>query len=115
MNQDIKKKWVDALRSGNYKQGKLKLRNRDDEFCCLGVLCDLAAKEGIVKELAECGVFYYDGDSLIPPPSVVEWAGGDLEFLDIDIAAGIEGHYVELNDQDGLTFDQIADLIEMFA
>jgi hypothetical protein len=34
--------WTNALRSGNYKQGKNYLRNATDEFCCLGVLCDLA-------------------------------------------------------------------------
>lgn len=33
--------WVDALRSGEYKQGKHVLRSTRDEFCCLGVACDL--------------------------------------------------------------------------
>ena len=114
MNKDIKKKWVDALRSGEYKQGKGQLRNSKGEFCCLGVLCDLAVKEGIVKELAECDVFYYDGDTLTPPPSVKEWAGSDLECLDIEGEGEFE-FYAELNDYDDLTFDQIADLIEVFA
>lgn len=34
-------KWVKALRSGKYKQGKGNLRNSDDTYCCLGVLCDI--------------------------------------------------------------------------
>jgi hypothetical protein len=38
---DIKAKWLEALRSGRYKQGRTYLRNADNEFCCLGVLCDI--------------------------------------------------------------------------
>lgn len=45
MNQTIKEKWITALRSGEYKQGKDVLRS-GDEFCCLGVLCDLICPHG---------------------------------------------------------------------
>lgn len=38
------KKWVAALRSGEYSQGRGRLR-KGDTFCCLGVACDLYAKE----------------------------------------------------------------------
>lgn len=31
-------KWVNALRSGKYKQGKGELCNENGEMCCLGVL-----------------------------------------------------------------------------
>lgn len=41
MNQEIKEKWLAALRSGKYKQGKTVLRSQDDCYCCLGVLCDI--------------------------------------------------------------------------
>lgn len=41
-------KWVEALRSGEYKQGKNRLRSNDDEFCCLGVLCDQMQKAGVM-------------------------------------------------------------------
>lgn len=34
--------WIKALRSGEYKQGRNRLKRRD-RFCCAGVLCDLAA------------------------------------------------------------------------
>ena len=50
MNKEVKQQWVAALRSGEYKQGKNALRRQyegeDAEFCCLGVLCDLAVKAG---------------------------------------------------------------------
>lgn len=41
MDAKLKEDWVKALRSGEYKQGIGKLRERD-EFCCLGVLCQVA-------------------------------------------------------------------------
>ena len=45
MNQEIKNRWVSALRSGEYKQGKGALCSINNEYCCLGVLSDLYAKE----------------------------------------------------------------------
>lgn len=44
--KEVYKLWIKALRSGKYKQGKGYLRTNKNEFCCLGVLCDLAAKDG---------------------------------------------------------------------
>jgi hypothetical protein len=40
MKKAIKKKWVAALRSGEYKQGRRYLK-RDGKYCCLGVLCEI--------------------------------------------------------------------------
>jgi hypothetical protein len=40
MNPEVKSKWLEALRSGKYKQGQRRLRTAD-KFCCLGVLCDV--------------------------------------------------------------------------
>lgn len=45
MRNVTKEEWVTALRSGEYRQGKGFLRNSDDEYCCLGVLCDLAGMQ----------------------------------------------------------------------
>lgn len=39
--------WLEALRSGEYKKGRGTLRNLKDEFCCLGVYCDILAKKGM--------------------------------------------------------------------
>lgn len=39
MDQEIKQKWCDALRSGKYKQGKSYMYNeKTGTYCCLGVL-----------------------------------------------------------------------------
>lgn len=45
---DIRKRWIAALRSGEYKQGRERLcRTIDEEqhWCCLGVLSDLWLQE----------------------------------------------------------------------
>jgi hypothetical protein len=44
MKPDIKQKWVNDLKSGEYKKGKGYL-HKEDTYCCLGVLCDLYQKE----------------------------------------------------------------------
>jgi hypothetical protein len=53
MNPEVKEQWLTALRSGEYKQGIGQLHwrhNNQSEFCCLGVLCDLAKQAGVVQE-----------------------------------------------------------------
>lgn len=42
------KDWTAALRSGNYTQGRYRLRSgtENPEYCCLGVLCDLIDPNG---------------------------------------------------------------------
>lgn len=40
MDTNLKTKWVEALRSGEYKQGRFLLYNEiENAYCCLGVLC----------------------------------------------------------------------------
>ena len=43
MNQELKAKWLEALRGGKYEQGKGKFELRG-KFCCLGVLCIAAGQ-----------------------------------------------------------------------
>ncbi len=43
MNQDMKKKWVEALRSGKYRQSTHKYYLKyDGDYSCLGVLCEIS-------------------------------------------------------------------------
>lgn len=124
MNQEIKKLWVDALRSGRYEQGVGVLRDRADKYCCLGVLCELAV-EANVLERAEPdieGVYSYHGplagsdDSsvILLPVSVMHWAGleGSAEVLvRSESRWGGERLLSGLNDS-GETFEYIASVIE---
>lgn len=119
MNQEIKDKWVAALRSGKYMQGVGALRRLGEKgvyYCCLGVLCDLAVKAGVIAEARldpedisdkyTYGLF--DKDNL--PWQVANWA--DLDSFNPEVCTDREGaSLAEFNDC-GFTFNQIADLIE---
>ena len=108
MNPEVKQKWIDALRSGEYKQGYGQLCQPNTvRFCCLGVLCELAIKDGldVEKRKGETKTFY-DGDIAILPRKVMDWAG--LENLD-PLVNGVR--VSRLNDA-GSTFPELANLIE---
>lgn len=45
MDATLRDEWAVALESGDYKQGKTALKTTDNEFCCLGVLCDILSKK----------------------------------------------------------------------
>lgn len=82
MHNDIKKRWVEALRSGEYEQGEKKLRTDEDKFCCLGVLCDLAVKDGLGEWLRYSPIsgidsvhWYFGTSAAVLPEDVAEWAG----------------------------------------
>ncbi len=45
MKKAVKKRWIKALRSGEYKQTKCLLHKVDGSMCCLGVLCDIELDE----------------------------------------------------------------------
>lgn len=48
MTPELKQRWVDALRSGDYQQGQSYLAN-NGSYCCLGVLCEVAEFERVKK------------------------------------------------------------------
>lgn len=115
-----RKLWSGALRSGKYSQSKFQLRQDVERwdadhdkviapvgFCCLGVACDVALKAGVIGG--------YEGQNALLPPAVINWlglplgsGGGDTEI------SGGEGSYSlwELNDDQGYSFEQIADVID---
>lgn len=114
MNPEIKTKWTEALRSGEFKQGTRALK-RDDRFCCLGVLCELYRREHADKvswttrsrdgrhhEYLDAHV----GTSFLPRP-VMDWA--ELQHPDPLLGEDTAVHH---NDSAGLTFESIADLID---
>lgn len=101
-------KWVEALRSGKYQQGRQQLATETQTgrtYCCLGVLCEVAKQEGVI-------IGYIDTDSYLPEV-VQQWAGlktKDGEFRDkynerTSLSDG-------LNDREFQPFERIADVIE---
>jgi hypothetical protein len=115
MNPEIKSKWVAALRSGEYKQGRKVLHSEaENTFCCLGVLCDLAVKEGIVhgettfNPLLGTITTYVGSDNSSTyqlPSDVRDWA-------DLESPQESQSFLSELNDVHGADFETIADYIE---
>lgn len=121
MNPEIKAQWLSALRSGEYEQGRGQLKN-DGKYCCLGVLCDLAEKAGVVRSELELATGdtafgaddeFRDGNpsSSALPQSVQEWAGLHAEVPSVVFADDYEP-LPYLNDSCGLNFTRLADLIE---
>lgn len=111
MKKSVMKKWVKALRSGEYRQGKDRLVDGKDRFCCLGVLCNISpAREGRWVKDTKRGWCFSGPDKTnegAPTPNVKKWAG--LKSDNPIIGAH---NLAEYNDDLNYTFDQIADLIE---
>jgi len=109
MNQEIKAKWVAALRSGQYEQAKEVLHSEaSGGFCCLGVLCVLSMAEtgfGISDTLEETA-----GDNFLGL-TVMQWAGLPFEHGDKVVIDG-QDRLLSSHNDDGKTFAQIADAIE---
>lgn len=119
MNEDVAKKWVEALRSGKYRQGKGRLRQTDHtnhgRYCCLGVLCDIAEKEGKFKwkDWIDAQNVYVSHMTLQPdfmataslPPEVARWAG-------VLPHCQATQDLAEFNDSEDSHFHGIADYIE---
>lgn len=107
MKPEIKQRWIQALRSGEYQQTKGTLHN-DKGFCCLGVLCDLYAKEHSHHSWVLYGDRYKMIDETgILPIKVKRWAGLNENNPIIEGYASL----AELNDG-CFTFEQIAQIIE---
>lgn len=115
MDKKIKKKWVNALLSEEYNQGKNTLHDTNkDTFCCLGVLCDLAVKDGldISVQTMTTGNTKYGKATNYLPPEVQEWAGLGSENPTVAIdSTGGRDSLANLNDRDK-SFDEIAQLIK---
>lgn len=104
MNPEVKTKWLAALRSGKYRQGKYWFRSRDGRYCAFGVLvhsCGFGRWTGGPRESlfgwepAESG----EGD---PLKAVCEFAG---------ITSTQLSEVATRNDR-GESFEEIADFVE---
>ena len=121
--KNIRKRWVEKLRSGEFKQGDSCLRKvtktkngQKETFCCLGVLCELAVKARVINkasleetqdgDLDNTTSYRYDGEKAFLPRDVRLWAGLKSDRGEFD-----EGDLSEMND-DGVSFKRIAKVIE---
>jgi hypothetical protein len=101
MNKAAKKRWVEALRSGEYKQGKNKLHSKGGRFCCLGVLCDIEIDGNWVYDSSSECYSIMDGEKHEFPFDIRK------KYLTYDQQCKL----ISMNDT-GDNFDKIADWIE---
>jgi hypothetical protein len=97
-DQELKAKWVEALRSGEYRQttGHLKTENG---YCCLGVLADIVDSSAWHRRN---GQWYWNtGECLLPYST--------QDYLNIGDATDT---LMDMNDSQDKSFDEIADYIE---
>lgn len=123
MNKRVKKKWLKAIRSGEYVQGTGQLvtppetKTGDHEFCCLGVLTDLYLEEknkgwdGAFSLRSKIAAF----NAAALPCEVYKWAGLDDDNPRVPFKGQLT-ELAELNDGSedikAKSFKQIANLIE---
>jgi hypothetical protein len=104
MKKHVAKKWIKALRSGKFEQGKKMLQTISGRYCCLGVLCEIAPKS---VEKWRCGK-YLAGVHLGDQLEVKRWAGmkSDQGYYYMDLPP------LSIQNDIDKTFVEIADLIE---
>lgn len=117
MNPQAKEQWLKDLRSGEFRQTTKALQNGNG-YCCLGLLCRICPD---VKSKQEGWLVRFIGrheESSITglPLTVQNWAG--LYSPSAYVEELLDREYrsqslAELNDS-GLTFSQIADIVEHF-
>lgn len=100
MPQELKTKWIEALESGEYKQGKSTLCGVDGSYCCLGVLEKVVENE--VERLAFPSPDFYQRNGIEPGDFTERSIIGDPVRVDTLLA--------EQNDH-GTSFSKIANII----
>jgi hypothetical protein len=131
MNPEIKARWVAWLRVNANSQGKGFLRDKDDRYCCLGGLCELAVKDGVIERWLPAGERGYRygerqtgrNSTAYLPLKVVEWAGleqyrgakaGNVFVDSPDEPPPGSSPLAALNDSGRYDFHKIAYLIEEY-
>ena len=93
MNKQLRDEWVRALRSGEYEQGRGRLRKgngEDAKYCCLGVL-------GVVCGSPDIELLH----------DVMTHINATTELL-----TSLRMRLIDMNDRDLMSFPEIADWIE---
>jgi hypothetical protein len=125
MDPNIKEKWLAALRSGEYDQAKAVLKRihpGDPEskpaYCCLGVLCEIAAAEGALPPANDAvyldkAVYGEEDTWSTLPQAVMEWANlpSADPYVSPNAITVTRTTLSRLNDG-GSSFSEIADIIE---
>ena len=111
MDAELKTKWLEALRSGEYEQANRSLRRVDAaggcSYCCLGVLCDVVNPKGWEDSTSPVWI-----NSEMPEGDNIEAAWLSSAMCEsIKLNTTTMHMLVSMND-DGKPFSVIADFIE---
>ena len=131
MTPVTKKDWIDALRSGEFKQCTGVLAKRDPEsgttsYCCLGVLATIAGVGAVPQELPDWEnlVFDFDGklESGVIPEAHQNTIVSDLDLSTLVAPAtnpllppGDLMRILSSKNDKGATFEDIATYLEELA
>ena len=110
MKKELKEKWVAALRSGNYQQGRYALKRTNNTYCCLGVLCEVGGETFEFQPPSEL-IDYPTACQLKRFPYQTAYLPSQL-YTEFGLDKQITRELIALNDDKGLTFSEIADYIE---
>jgi hypothetical protein len=103
MPQNLKQKWIDSLRSGEYKQAFKSLHDNYNCHCVLGVL-DIITHYDLSERLI--------WDDWCEKYNIIDTKTGKPPHSIYISCAGLEEDITVFNDISRLSFDTFADLIE---
>jgi hypothetical protein len=107
MDAELKKKWIEKLRSGEYKQGQEILKHSNGRYCCLGVLCEaMGYTDWKSDDYGDLSIQLPEWDTPVTgniPRPLQEKIGMTHEQ---------NGELICMNDSKAYNFEQIADYIE---
>jgi len=109
MKKSVAKKWVAALRSGEYNQTQKELKN-EDGYCCLGVLCSISPWKNNFTRMI---VSPY-GKNVLLPAQVCKWAGVRSNVGKYKDKGDTLNRSLAARNDEGMSFNEIADLIEKY-
>jgi hypothetical protein len=126
INRRLIKRWIKALRSGDYNQckqslGKYNAATKEDAFCCLGVLCNVEGFEATQEKRALHNSRLHKLTFHNPKgnkPATNDWghhyneAYGVPKWSKSGLSESQQSHLINMNDTHGKTFDQIAVYLE---
>ena len=110
MNKEIKEQWIEALRSGEYLQGKHQLKD-GNTFCCLGVLTDLAVRANVGKWYGESWHDSLIEYSSLLPPRIQTWSGMETYSGAFLMENGITSCSLSQMNDEGKSFEEISEVI----
>jgi hypothetical protein len=119
--RERRKKFIAALRSGEYKQGQgalyshLVIESEGNVFCCVGVGCMVGNWEPIVRSVEDRQVYRYDesrGYDFFSAYYKTEEVSRGVSLVETLVEMN-DGHEEDDNDT-GKTFSDIADFLERY-